>query len=222
VEFHEAADLWLNSMRSHLKPSSFLRREVSIKQFRRTFGTSTVRSITRIECEDWAKLRSPQIATSTFNNERETLVKTMRSMDPRYQSAADLVAPVQNAKKAIGAACKKGDLPLFNHHSFRHCFVSNAIGMGIENDDSFPTELIEVFPEINDLLRRKIKAMIGGLVTKKLARSGVSESVEENWEFAEKRMGSDLNIQPESFRRQCNRFGLTGTRFRKKNSDNRS
>jgi integrase len=73
LTFGDLATRWLDSLRSHLKPSSALRREVSIKQLRPVFGALPVRSITRQQCEEWAKHRSPQIAASTFNNERETL-----------------------------------------------------------------------------------------------------------------------------------------------------
>jgi len=44
----------------------------------------------------------------------------------------DFVIPIKNAKKAMEAACKKADLPHFNHHSLRHYFVSNAIEKGID------------------------------------------------------------------------------------------
>ncbi len=71
--FDDIAGRWLDSRRPHLKASSALRREVSLKQLRPIFGTLPVRSITRVHCEDWAKARSPHIAASTFNNERETI-----------------------------------------------------------------------------------------------------------------------------------------------------
>ncbi len=73
LTFDDIATRWLDSLRAHLKPSSARRREISIKQLRPAFGTLPVRGITRLQCEDWAKHRSPQIAASTFNNERETL-----------------------------------------------------------------------------------------------------------------------------------------------------
>jgi integrase len=73
LTFDDVAKRWLDSIRSHLKPSSALRRETSLKQLRPTFGSLPVRGITRLQCEDWAKHRSPEIAASTFNNERETM-----------------------------------------------------------------------------------------------------------------------------------------------------
>ncbi|WOO42360.1 tyrosine-type recombinase/integrase [Rubellicoccus peritrichatus] len=77
VEFMEAAGMWLDVMRSNLKSSSLLRRETSINQLRRHFGHYSIRGITRIVCENWAKTRAPQVAASTFNNERETLISIL-------------------------------------------------------------------------------------------------------------------------------------------------
>jgi len=73
LTFDDVAARWLDSLRSHLKPSSALRRETSLKQLRPTFGALPVRGITRLQCEEWAKRRSPEVAASTFNNERETM-----------------------------------------------------------------------------------------------------------------------------------------------------
>ncbi|MBC2596464.1 hypothetical protein H5P28_19520 [Ruficoccus amylovorans] len=50
VEFMEAAQLWLDCMRPHLTPSSFLRRQTSVKQLKRHFGGHSVRAITCTLC----------------------------------------------------------------------------------------------------------------------------------------------------------------------------
>jgi len=77
LAFAELAQIWLQTIRGHLKTSSAMRREVSIKQLNRHFGTSNVRKITRLDCEAWASGRASQRAASTFNNERETLVSIL-------------------------------------------------------------------------------------------------------------------------------------------------
>ena len=95
LTFDEVATRWLDSLRSHLKASSALRREISLKQLRPTFGAVPVRSITRLQCEEWAKHRSPQIAASTFNNERETMLSVLD-----YAQREGLI--MDNPAKVIG------------------------------------------------------------------------------------------------------------------------
>jgi len=71
--FDEVAKLWLDTKRATLKPSAARRRETCLIQLRPTFGALPVRSITRTACESWAQVRSPEISSSTFNKERDTL-----------------------------------------------------------------------------------------------------------------------------------------------------
>ena len=44
----------------------------------------------------------------------------------------DLVFGVKDAKKAIGAACKRLDLPRYSHRSFRRMFITRAIELGVD------------------------------------------------------------------------------------------
>ncbi|WP_269537366.1 tyrosine-type recombinase/integrase [Cerasicoccus fimbriatus] len=74
ISFAELAEKWRATITAHLKPSSTRRRETSINQLNRYFGKDTIRSITRNDCDAWVQKRSPKIAASTFNNERETLI----------------------------------------------------------------------------------------------------------------------------------------------------
>jgi len=75
--FGELAEKWREMVTAGLKPSSARRRETSIKQLNRYFSKTAVRSITRNQCDEWVQKRSPQIAASTFNNERETLISIL-------------------------------------------------------------------------------------------------------------------------------------------------
>lgn len=74
ISFEEMADQWVKTLAPHLKESSYRRRETSIKQLSRFFKGKNIRTITKANCDEWAQKRSPDIAASTFNNERETLL----------------------------------------------------------------------------------------------------------------------------------------------------
>jgi len=50
----------------------------------------------------------------------------------RSPAPPDLVIPIITAKKAMGTACEKANLPHINHHTLRHYFVSNAIEAGVD------------------------------------------------------------------------------------------
>lgn len=146
ITFDDLGKTWLDTLRPTLKQSSFNRRELSYRQLKRYFGGVNIRHITRAQCEQWAQKRSPQLAASSFNNERETLisildygereglllanvarvvrrrkmgkthmlipsreqfetlVKTMRAMDPRYQAGADLVELLAYSGSRLGEA----------------------------------------------------------------------------------------------------------------------
>ncbi len=73
ITFGELATLCMNTWRARLKPRSAESRENSINQLRPYFGAMPVRSITRLQCEQWAEQRSPQVAASTFNCDLESL-----------------------------------------------------------------------------------------------------------------------------------------------------
>ncbi len=240
------AQRWLDTIGGTMKPSSRKRRITAVNSLSPFFKTTTVRSITESQVEQWAAIRSKQAAARTFNIERETLMqvlnyatregllldnpaavtsrmkqpqpkiviptkdqfKTMldflRKANSRYQHAANLcellaysgcrlreatamtwgdvnfglhnftvtggdtgtknheartiplfpaldefllrlrtslpqspeptdrIIPINDAKKAIGYACRKTKLPHFHHHSLRHFFCSNAIEAGVD------------------------------------------------------------------------------------------
>ena len=77
LTFEALAKKWLDSVKVGLKPSSALRRETCIGQLSKYFKGLTVRQITQLKCDEWAQKRSPKIAASTFNQERETLVSIL-------------------------------------------------------------------------------------------------------------------------------------------------
>jgi len=47
-------------------------------------------------------------------------------------TAGDRLFPLDSAKKSIGTACEKAELPHFGHHAMRHFFCSNAIEAGCD------------------------------------------------------------------------------------------
>ncbi|HEV2692328.1 MAG TPA: tyrosine-type recombinase/integrase [Verrucomicrobiae bacterium] len=76
-------------------------------------------------------------AKGTKNHEVRTvpLFPALRSLFERMKQQAkpaDRIIPISTAKKAIFNACKKGELPHFHHHLFRHFFVSQAIENGVD------------------------------------------------------------------------------------------
>lgn len=71
--FEATAMKWFESIRETMKQKSALRRCTSLNQLKPFFGSLPIRNITRAACDRWVAARSPQIAPSTFNNERETL-----------------------------------------------------------------------------------------------------------------------------------------------------
>ena len=50
----------------------------------------------------------------------------------RGSTSNDRIFPIESAKKALGTACRKAELPLFGHHAMRHFFCSNAIEAGCD------------------------------------------------------------------------------------------
>ena len=75
--FEQLAEHWFDSIKHGLKPKSALRRATCIGQLERYFKGLGVRQITRLRCDEWAQKRSPKIAASTFNQERETLISIL-------------------------------------------------------------------------------------------------------------------------------------------------
>ncbi len=74
LTFKDLSKKWLKNTVVGLKESSVRRRKTSVKKLKEYFGNVEVRKITRLMCDQWAQRRSPGIAASTYNNERETLI----------------------------------------------------------------------------------------------------------------------------------------------------
>lgn len=74
ITFWEIASMWHESIKTHQKKSSALRRETSLNKLRPYFGNLPIARINDRACQEWILRRSGQIAASTFNKERETLI----------------------------------------------------------------------------------------------------------------------------------------------------
>lgn len=74
LTFAECAKLWLATVTPHMKPASARRRETSVAQLFPHLGALLIRNISAVTCEAWAAKRSPGIAASTYNNERDTII----------------------------------------------------------------------------------------------------------------------------------------------------
>ena len=77
ITFAECAKLWLGTIVPHLKPSSARRRENSVAQIFPYLGSVTVRNLTSTTCEGWAAKRGAGISSSTYNNERDTIIAVL-------------------------------------------------------------------------------------------------------------------------------------------------
>ena len=73
VTFAEFSERWFGVAAVRMKEKSAARKKLSLKNLCGHFGNMQVRKISVRDCEDWMQARSPGIAASTFNNERETL-----------------------------------------------------------------------------------------------------------------------------------------------------
>ncbi|MDB6167438.1 MAG: hypothetical protein JWM88_302 [Verrucomicrobia bacterium] len=77
LTFTEVAKHWLTSITPQLKESSARRRATSIDQLLPHLGPTPVRNITATHCEQWATTRGTDIAASTYNNERDTIIAVL-------------------------------------------------------------------------------------------------------------------------------------------------
>jgi integrase len=77
LTFADLATRWLETLRPTLKASSFARRQTSLAQIAPYFGTLLLRQFSATVCEEWAAKRSPAIAASTYNNERDTIIAVL-------------------------------------------------------------------------------------------------------------------------------------------------
>jgi len=71
--FADLAEHWFATAAVRLKPASAARKRLSLCNLSRFFGPTPVRNLVPRDCEEWMRARSPQVAASTFNNERDTL-----------------------------------------------------------------------------------------------------------------------------------------------------
>ena len=74
LTFDALAKRWYKNASVGLKPSSALRKQTCINSLTKYFKGFEARKITRLDCDDWAQKRSPKVAATTFNYERECLV----------------------------------------------------------------------------------------------------------------------------------------------------
>ncbi|MEX0325393.1 MAG: tyrosine-type recombinase/integrase [Puniceicoccaceae bacterium] len=78
VTFDETAARWLEVLKPTMKPSSHLRKVTCVKALKKHFEGKRICTITRRMCEDWAVIRAPQRAASTFNYEKEALFNILQ------------------------------------------------------------------------------------------------------------------------------------------------
>lgn len=74
--FADLAKRWLETKFGTLKPSSYERRQTSIASLKHYFK-ATVRSIGRVQVEEWAAKRAKDTSARTFNIDRETLIQIL-------------------------------------------------------------------------------------------------------------------------------------------------
>jgi integrase len=77
LTFDDISKRWLETLRPTLKAMSFARRDVSLRQILPYLGHLTIRNFTSPACEEWAAKRSPEIAASTYNHERDCIIAVM-------------------------------------------------------------------------------------------------------------------------------------------------
>ena len=78
LTFGELADKFLESVRPHLKQSTYYLRSQRLKLLKPFFKDKKIRRITREDVLRWATARSATLAPRTFNIERETLIVVFR------------------------------------------------------------------------------------------------------------------------------------------------
>lgn len=107
ITFDDLGKRWLRAVSPQMKPSSFRRQEVIVRNLSKRFGPTQVRRITKTMTEEWAADRSKQIAARTFNYDRETLV---RVLDHAVRDGLILDNPALVIKRRKSTS-KKFDIP---------------------------------------------------------------------------------------------------------------
>jgi integrase len=78
LRFEELRKMWLESIRSEVKESTYRRRVVCLNKLKPFFNSLPVRSITLQTIEDWKIQRGAKVSARTFNKDLETLNHLMR------------------------------------------------------------------------------------------------------------------------------------------------
>lgn len=87
---------------------------------------------------EWPDIQKDQIITFRHKTSEGFAVPIFPQLRPllekRYAQRKDnkRVFKINNAKKAIAAACKRLKLPAFSHRSFRRMFITRAIELGVD------------------------------------------------------------------------------------------
>lgn len=190
LTFETLAKRWHKNASVGLKPSSALRKQTCINSLLKYFKGLEIRKITRLNCDDWAQKRSPKVAATTFNYEREslvgildyamregmilsnpalvtkrrkigkaaivipskeqfqTLIKTLKGLDIRYQEAAKLVQLLAHSgmRKAEANGLLWGDVD-FKRGSF-------TVTGGEQGTKNHEARVVPLFPALSDFLKQ--------------------------------------------------------------------
>lgn len=71
------ATRWVNLSAGELKPRSLERRQTALKGLAPFFRATSIRSVTRAQCERWATERGAAIAAQTFDHELSVLRRVL-------------------------------------------------------------------------------------------------------------------------------------------------
>ena len=78
LKFGPLADRWFTAATVGNKPSTEKRTGDCVRNLKQAFGESSVASINRIQCENWAAMRSKEISARTFNYDLLTLKRIFK------------------------------------------------------------------------------------------------------------------------------------------------
>jgi hypothetical protein len=74
LTFDDLSEQWLTTQKSDLKEKSAARIETCIKGLRPFFRGQLIRSITRLDCEQWKIKRGDALSPSSYKHERRVLI----------------------------------------------------------------------------------------------------------------------------------------------------
>lgn len=107
VTFEMISERWLNMATTSMKASSSIRLRGAVKSLSKTFGPIQVRKLTKAMLEDWASVRSKEIAAQTYNFERNSMV---RLLDYAQREGVILENPARVLKR-LKTRQSKPDIP---------------------------------------------------------------------------------------------------------------